>query len=123
MIELLEDNKLVTKALQKWFTKKMKKAVVDSKNEELIEHFIQSEISVEKLAPVLEINPRSLFDFFDKHEIYILPIMEGDRFSAIINGDPIHIRGFTKNRIDAEVAAVEEAFPILEKILEDDKGK
>jgi len=120
MIKLLKKNKLVTKALQTWFTERMKKAVADSNNEEWMEHFIQSEISVEKLAPVIELNPRSLFDFFDEHQVYILPTMnEEEEFSATINSKKIINCYFT--RIEAETEAVIRAFPLLELNLDTDE--
>ncbi len=122
MIELLKKNKLVTKSLQGWFTDRMRKAVIDSKNEEWAEHFIQSEISIEKLAPILDINPRSLFDFFDEHMIFILPIMNKDeKFSAKINGEPLPKYYFT--RVLAETEAVILAFPLLESNLDTHERK
>lgn len=115
MKKLLEDNPLVTAALQLWFTNRMKEAVVDGKmSEELKKSFLTTVISVEKMGPIIEVNPRSLFDFFDEHQVYILPIMDGDRFSATVNGQGIYLRGFVKTRIKAENQAVIQAFPMLE---------
>jgi len=119
MIELLNENKLVTKALQVWFTERMRKAVIDSKNKEWQEHFIQSEISVEKLAPILEINPRSLFDFFDEAQIYILPVMNDDEeFSTLVNQT---LGDYHPTRILAETEGVISAFPLLEQKLATDE--
>jgi hypothetical protein len=121
MRKILEDNPLVTEMLQKWFTEKMKKAVEGGTlSEELKKSFMAEVISIEKLAPIMEVNPRSLFDFFDESYIHILPIMNGGMFSATINGDPISLTVFVPMRIAAETRAVEEAFPILEKILENE---
>ena len=71
----------------------------------------------------IEVNPRSLFDFFDESYIHILPVMNGGNFSATINGEPLDgtERGKVYTlRITAENDAVKEAFPILEKILENE---
>jgi len=121
MIKLLEDNPLATEMLQKWFTAKMEKAIRGGNiSEELKKSFTQDVISIERLASLMEVNSRSLFDFFDENYIHILPIMSGGMFSATINGEPISLTGFTPMRKTAETLAVEEAFPMLEKILEDD---
>lgn len=121
MIELLKNNKLVTKSLQEWFTDRMKQAIKNNKmSMELGNNFLDIVISVEKLAPIIKINPRSLFDFFDEHQIYILPIMDKNKnvFSATINGKVIEgLVGFTFTRILAETEAVKLAFPLLEQKL------
>jgi len=125
MIKVLEKNKLATAALQKWFTARMKKAVEENKiTAHLKTSFTDVVISVEKLAPIITINPRSLFDFFDEYEIYILPILIGGMFSATINGEPLDgtERGKVYTlRVSAEVLAVIEAFEILEKNLDTDE--
>jgi hypothetical protein len=121
MIKILENNPLVTKLLQEWFTAKMKKAVSSNKmSKELNEHFTNVVISKEKLAPIMEVNPRSLFDFFDENEIYILPIMDQGSFSCTINGEPIETTLWFNTRLPAETTAVIQAFPILEQILSDE---
>lgn len=122
MKKILEDNPLVTAALQLWFTRKMENAVIESKmSEELRTSFSKTVVSVEKLAPIIEVNPRSLFDFFDDNGVYILPIMDGDRFSATVNGEELLLRGFLATRVQAENKAVIKAFPILEEILSDEQ--
>jgi len=124
MRKILEDNPLTTKLLQKWFTKKMERAVEGrTLSEEYKKSFMTEVISIEKLAPIIEVNPRSLFDFFDESYIHILPVMNGGNFSATINGEPLDgtERGKVYTlRITAENDAVKEAFPILEKILENE---
>lgn len=118
MKQLLNQNKLTTNALQIWFTEKMAANVASANlSEELAASFQASVISVDKLAAIVGTNPRSLFDFFDEHGVYILPIMEGDRFSCTINGNSLHVRGFVKTRAVAEDQAVKEAFPFLEGLL------
>jgi hypothetical protein len=122
MKKLLDDNPLVTAALQLWFTNRMKEAVADGKmSDELKQSFLSTVISVEKLAPIIEVNPRSLFDFFDENEIYILPIMENHRFSATVNGQGLFLRGFVSTRMEAENKAVIQAFPVLEAKLSPDE--
>jgi hypothetical protein len=122
MKKILDNNPLVTAALQLWFTKKMESAVAEAKmSKELKDSFSKTVVSVEKLAPIIEVNPRSLFDFFDENHVYILPIMDGDRFSATVNGEQLLIRGFVATRILAENRAVVKAFPILEEILRDEQ--
>jgi len=120
MKELLENNMLVTKALQKWFTARMRKAVQMVKDENWIEQFVKEEISLERLVPVLSLNPRSLFDFFDEHQVYIIPTETRGYFSAMINGKPINDEHYSL-RLDVEIKAVELAFPILQKKLENNE--
>ena len=127
MKNILEKHPLTTSAIQKWIAEEMRKtAIPDSvvMPEEIKESFKNYVISLDKLMDILGNNPRSLLDFFDEHEVYILPIMIGGYFSATINGEPLS--GTTKEnnffkRKDAENKAVEEAFPLLETNLNTDE--
>ena len=125
MKQLLNENKLVTASLQKWFTNKMAENTASSNlSQELKDTFTSQMISVDALANIIIVNPRYLFDFFDEYEIYILPIMIGGYFSATINGEPlsgaIEGKSFIKRK-DAEEKAVEEAFPLLEQNMDTDE--
>jgi len=126
MKNILEKHPLTTSAIQKWIAEEMRKTAVTNSSmpEEIKENFKNYLISLDRLIDVLGDSPRSLLDFFDEHEVYILPIMIEGYFSATINGEPLS--GTTKEnnflkRKDAENKAVEEAFPLLEQILNTDE--
>jgi len=121
MEDILKNNPLTTNLLQEWFTKKMIKALEQgSVSHALKESFIDTVISVEKLAPIIKVNPRSLFDFFDTQQVYILPIMNRENlFSATVCG--VELKTNYSVRIDAETLAVREAFVILENKIENER--
>jgi hypothetical protein len=122
MKKILEENPLVTEAIQKWMVEKLEENVSSvSLTKEMQESFKNYIISIDKLIDILGNNPRSLFDFFDLYEIYILPIMIGGYFSATINGEPLLSEDNFLKRKDAEKQAAEEAFPLLEQILDTDE--
>jgi hypothetical protein len=66
----------------------------------------------EKIATMINASPRMLFDVFDDHKVYI-QINVGPNFSYSINQGDL-ISGSWETRIEAEKAAIEQAFTILE---------
>ena len=122
MKKILEENPLVTEAIQKWMVEKLEESVSSvSLTKEMQESFKNYIISIDKLIDILGNNPRTLFDFFDLYEIYILPFRRGGNFSATINGAPLFKENTFAERKDAERQAAEEAFPLLEQILDTDE--
>ena len=122
MKKLLEENPLVTEAIQKWMIEKLEENVASaSLTKEMQESFKSYVISIDKLIDILGNNPRTLFDFFDLYEIYILPFRRGGNFSATINGAPLFKEDTFVERKDAERQAAKEAFPLLEQMLDTDE--
>jgi len=66
----------------------------------------------EKISTMINASPRMLFDVFDDHKVYI-QINVGPNFSYSINQGDV-ISGSWETRIEAEKAAIEQAFTILE---------
>ena len=62
------------------------------------------------IAKMIELAPRTLFDVFDDHEIYIN--ISAPKFSFSIGTGGV-ISGTLKTRKEAEKAAIEHAFQIL----------
>ena len=83
-------------------------------------------MELDKLAILINSNPRMLFDVFDENDIIIYFMIfsspEGVRFSAAIhtgNGEvkPNAIGDQYKTRKEAELVAIQEAFELLEERL------
>ena len=72
-INLLEKYPEACKIIQKWFTKEFTKSMGedDSVPEDFKEMVLQEGFTKERLAIIIDANPRSLFDVFDENEIFI----------------------------------------------------
>ena len=77
-------------------------------------------IDNDTIAKMIELAPRTLFDVFDTHSIYIqINVFTGGAFSYSIIGDLATV-GSTDTfpiRIEAEKVAIEEAFKVLNEKL------
>jgi hypothetical protein len=66
----------------------------------------------ENISKMIDANPRILFDVFDEHKVYIQINVSSSNFSYSINEGDV-ISGSWENRIEAEKAAIEQAFQML----------
>jgi hypothetical protein len=69
-------------------------------------------METDKIATMIEANPRILFDVFDEHKVYVQINVNTPYFSYSINEGDV-ISGSWENRIEAEKAAIEQAFQML----------
>lgn len=115
-INLLEKYPEACKIIQKWFTKEFTKSMgeADSVPEDFKEMVLQEGFTKERLAIIIDANPRSLFDVFDENEIIIIVGYHenlGFNYAVCEDDDQQH---YFKRRKEAEFTAIEAAFEILE---------
>ena len=119
-INLLEKYPEACKIIQKWFTKEFTKSMGedDSVPEDFKEMVLQEGFTKERLAIIIDANPRSLFDVFDENEIYIVMGVIDDK-----EAKPLfhyHLHGLSdnndmfKSRKEAEFTGIILAFEELE---------
>ena len=125
-LELIEKYPAAGKVVKEWFFKSMLESFKDdSVPDEFKEFMLEQGIEDDKIGTLIDVNPRMLFDVFDENDIIIYFMIfsspEGVRFSAAIhighNEVPNPIGKQYNTRKEAEHAAVEKAFEILENKL------
>lgn len=123
-LELLEKYPLTKKIVKDWFMESMLESFKDeSVPEEFKQFMLEQGIEDDKVGKLIDVNVRILFDVFDENDIIIYFMIfsspEGVRFSAAIHtgNDEVKPNPIGKQyntRKEAEHAAVEAAFEILE---------
>jgi hypothetical protein len=125
-LELLEKHTLTAKIIRDWFLKKMMESFKDETvPEEFKQYMIDQGVENEKVATLIDVNPRMLLDVFDENEIYIhiepfCNELEKQLQSfgyRILFNDYMPKNMEFKNRKEAELFAIEAAFEILEQQL------
>ena len=125
-LEILEKYPLSAKLVRDWFMKSMLESFNDEEvPEEFKQYMLEQGIENDKVGKLIDVNVRILFDVFDENDIIIYFMIfsspEGVRFSAAIHTGndevPNPIGKQYNTRKEAEHAAVEAAFDILENKL------
>lgn len=116
--ELLEQHPLSTEIIRKWFFNQMIASIQEAQEvpEEFKEAMLQEGVTNERLAILIEAQPRSLFDVFDENNIIII-IKYHDNFGFTYAVEEADENNFFKKRKEAELEAVDTAFKILEERL------
>lgn len=111
-LELLETHPKSAEVIKKFYHDRMLKSLNADNTipEDFKEMFKSQEFDNEYIAKFIDDNPRFLFDVFDAHGVYIQ--INVPKFSYSINEGDV-IAGSWETRKEAEVAAVEQAFEIL----------
>lgn len=125
MLELLEKHPKAAEVVRNWFTDKMIESLnTDDVPEDFKEMIRKDVIDNEKLDKILGTQPRTLFDVFDEHEIYINIIRNNGKFMWGWSDNIEHtIKGeFIDIRKEAESFAIKAAFEILEQKLSTDEA-
>ena len=115
--ELLEKHPLTTEVVRSWFFDEMVKSFDDETvPEEFKEMMKQEGVTNERLAILIDAQPRTLFDVFDENDIYINIIRNNGKFMWGWSDNEEHsIKGELINtRKEAEITAIEKAFELLE---------
>ena len=119
-LELLETYPKAGKIVNDWFLDKMLKSLnTDAIPEEFKEYISHQPIENENIAVMIDNNPRVLFDVFDEHEIYIninITRIKHIFTWSLADNEFLDSRVFN-NRKEAEMAAIEQAFELLDKNL------
>jgi len=117
-LELLETYPKAGKIVNDWFLDKMLKSLnTDAIPEEFKEYISHQPIDNQNIAVMIDNNPRVLFDVFDEHEIYInINRIKHIFMWSLADNQFLDPRVFN-NRKEAEIAAIEQAFELLDKNL------
>lgn len=114
-VELLEAYPKTAKVITDFYQSKL---IESMDTEQITEEFKQviksQEFDNQYVASFIDSNPRFLFDVFDANEVYIQ--INVPNFSYSINAGDV-IAGTWETRKEAEAAAVEQAFKILNEKL------
>lgn len=120
-LEFLEKYPLATVIIKDWFHQLMVKSFRDPEIAEEFKEFVQEQgMELDKLAFLINSNPRMLFDVFDENDIIIvIGHHENFGFNYAVCEDNDQQQYF-KNRKEAEHASIKVAFEILEDQLTPD---
>jgi hypothetical protein len=123
-IEILEKNPESAKLIIKWFFNKMIESLnVGSVDEEFRNFMREQALDNDKIATMIDANPRMLFDVFDENDVIII-IKYHANFGFTWAVEEADDQSFYKTRKEAELSAIEVAFDILENklkpVLEDE---
>ena len=121
-IELLEKYPLAANVIKASILEKMIESFKDdSVPDEFKEHMRQQGVEDDKVAVMIDVQPRFLFDVFDDNSVFI-QINVFNTFSYSINEGEV-ISGSWETRKEAEKAAIEAAFDVLEENLQEERMK
>lgn len=116
-LELLEKNPLTAKIVRDWFMNQMIKSFKDDTvPEEFKQYMLDQGIENDKVAILIDVNPRVLFDVFDEHDVIIETLLYPSKEFTVIIGRQATTNSW-KIRKEAELFAIEAAFEILESKL------
>lgn len=111
-LELLDEHPKAAIVVKQWYLDKMLESLKDEDlPEDFKEHVRQQGITNENVSKMLEGMPRALFDVFDSQKV-VIQINTFPSFSYSINEGDV-ISGSWETRKEAESAAIEQAFKIL----------
>ena len=123
-LDLLESHPASTEIIRAWFMERMIESLQDENVPDEFKNFMREQgIQNDKLATMIDANPRMLFDVFDENGIIIYFMIfsspEGVKFSGAIHighdeVKPNPIGKQCNTRKEAELFAIEAAFEILE---------
>jgi hypothetical protein len=117
-LELLEKYPLAKNIVKDWFMRSMLESFKDENvPEEFKQFMLEQGIEDDKVGKLIDVNVRILFDVFDENDIFINIIKEDStKFMwGYVDTTGNYIKnGLVKTRKEAEHAAIEKAFEILE---------
>lgn len=121
-IELLEKYPLSTEVVKKSFMEKMIESVRGDETvpEDFKNFMLEQGIENDKIAIMIDANPRMLFDVFDDNDIVIETSLYPNREFTIKIGNHATTLCW-KTRKEAEIFAIEAAFEILEDKLGEER--
>jgi hypothetical protein len=116
MLQLLNDYPLAAGVVKQWFINNMLEGLEDESLPEGFKEYVREQgIDDARVSEILRTNPRSAIDVFDDNEIYIdTTHIDGDFWFAV-NSSVYHQKFPTRK--DAEIAAIIEAFKLLNEKL------
>jgi hypothetical protein len=123
-LELLEKHPHTAEVVKAWFVEQMIESLKDETVPDEFKDFMRQQgVEYDKLAVMIDANPRMLFDVFDENDLFIEIFMYPDVTFTCKIGDQATTNSW-KTRKEAEMFAIEAAFEILENklkpVLEDE---
>jgi hypothetical protein len=116
-LELLENYPHTAVVVRAWFLEQMIESLKDENVPDDFKNFMREQgIENDKLAVMIDANPRMLFDVFDENDVIII-IKYHDNFGFTWAVEEADDQSFYKTRKEAELSAIEVAFDILENQL------
>ena len=121
-LELLEKYPRAASVIKNWLLWKMVDALQNESIDEEFKQYMRDQgIDNDKISPMIDANPRMLFDVFDEHDVFIfiqyMDVKDSvEFFHTFRNIDTNPVKLF-KTRKEAELFAIEAAFEILENNL------
>ena len=112
--ELLDNHPKTANVVKQWLLDRMLESLKDDKLPEDFKEMVRQQgITDDKVVGILENSPRSMFDIFDNHKIFItiIPLRE-QSYSLKINN--VDYQDKFSERIHADGFAIAEAFKLLE---------
>ena len=119
-LSLLNKYSLSAKEVTEFFNKKLLNSISKDKEtpEEFKQFMLEEGFPLYRIADLINVQPRTLFDFFDEHDVIIEIIVYPDKTFSCKIGNQATTNSW-KTRVEAEVFSIEAAFEILEKNLEE----
>ena len=115
-IDLLNKHTASAEVIRAWFLEKMIESLQTSDVPDDFKNMMrETGIEDDKLAIMIDANPRMLLDVFDENDIYISVLYTPSIFMVSINQNDLGSRFNTRKQ--AELDAIEAAFEILENKL------
>ena len=115
-IDLLQKHTASAVVIRAWFLEKMIESLQTSDVPDDFKNMMrETGIEDDKLAIMIDANPRMLLDVFDENDIYISVLYTPSIFMVSINQNDLGSRFNTRKQ--AELDAIEAAFEILENKL------
>lgn len=119
--ELLEKHPLTTEVIRQWFFKELIKSIdiAEDVPEEFKQAMLKEGVSDERLAILIDAQPRTLFDVFDENKllIEILYTKDLNSFHYNIITENIDYDNIFIKRKKEEQHAIKKAFELLEERL------
>lgn len=114
-LELIKEYPKAGEIILQWYKDKMQASLTDVEGitEDLKESFKQYTVGDAHMGLMIDSTPRMLFDVFDDNSIFIV-IHKEKVFSYDINNGEV-IAGAWNNRKETEMAAIRQAFILLDK--------
>ncbi len=113
-LELLEKHPHTTEVIRTWFLERMIESLNDENVPDDFKNFMREQgVEINKLATMIDANPRMLLDVFDENDIIIETSLYPNGEFTIKIGNQATTNSW-KTRKEAETFAIEAAFQMLE---------
>lgn len=121
-LELLDQNPKIAKLIANYYLDVMIESLNNESLPEDFKEFIREQgIDNEKIAAIIDGNPRNLFEFFDEQEIYInvtrYKASDGNVYSILDNNSTVKSSKVFNTRKEADLEGVTLAIKLLEEKL------